>query len=373
MMQQVNRVLCTNVKKLNDFRRFSSSSFPLSLGYIAGLQSSPTFSSSDTPQLWSTFDESYEILQEVDPNVLWELETELWEENRMKFIHSTKSISVIDYFVQEGGKNAIRSLVFNTRPKLIQSSIEVEYNTSGSCEKILWQKPPPLVGFTSTHLGGLALSMPLWLASNKRMNDKHATQTKLPNVLVLGAGGCTVPSLLAQAGCKVTAIEANEDVRQAALDYFGATEAGIELLSGYGEEYLQNLVHSNSHTKFDILLIDAEDGKSAPPKSMKSGAFWNDVQSKIHSDAVVAINIISDASERMEFQISVSDALPYHNVWRCKVPEVAEVSKRHSLLFATPISPEKNTVLMRVKEILEVSNYVDRPLDWLKEVELSIK
>ena len=66
---------------------------PLSLGYIAGLQSTPmqqstrhsddsnTNASRSTP--WTTFDKAYDIQQQINPDMLLEFETNLWEHDQI--------------------------------------------------------------------------------------------------------------------------------------------------------------------------------------------------------------------------------------------------------------------------------------------------
>jgi len=302
----------------------------------------------------------------------------MWEQDRMKFVHSTKEISVIDlYQLPRHGElkygKAIRSLIFNARPNLIQSSIEVEYRGDES-SKVLWGKPPPLVGLTATHLGGLALSVPLWLACRNNRNQKIQDDKSKPRALVLGAGGCTIPSVLKSSGCNVIAIEPSHDVRHAALRYFGAgtADADIELLPGYGEEYLKRKLD-----KVDILIIDAEDGQSAPPQSMKKGSFWREaVVPSLNADAVVAVNVIANPdTERMEFKHLVAEAMPSHDVWCCEVPSVAEVSNRHCILFATPSSSVEGkndgNIMPRVKETMDEFDYVDMKSEWIEEMELA--
>ena len=394
---------------------------PLSLGYVAGLQtqSASTSNSNNDDLTWTFFDEAYEILQQVDPEVLLEFETDLWEQDGMKFVHSTKEISVIDLYHQHQlyepnhTTKAVRSLIFNARPSLIQSSIEVEFYTEQNeiehdhdhdhehqheiepkvHVQVLWGKPPPLVGLTATHLGGLTLSVPLWLACRKNKknlqngndNDDDSDKNK-PRALVLGAGGCTIPSLLKKSGCNVIAIEPSHDVRHAALTYFGAgkADADIVLLPGYGEDFLgkhhqhqphQHQQHqhqqrnSNSTcSNFDILIIDAEDGQSAPPHSMKDASFWRDqVVPSLNDESVVAVNVIADHHERAELRHLVAEAMPSHHVWYCKVPSIAEVSSRHCILFATI----DDNIMPRVKEAMDEFDYVDMKSEWIKEMELA--
>ena len=65
----------------------------MSLGYLAGIQSSGPNASFDS------FDEADDLLQTVaeqDPTLLSEFEDDLWKNSRQQFVYSTKSISVID-------------------------------------------------------------------------------------------------------------------------------------------------------------------------------------------------------------------------------------------------------------------------------------
>mmetsp|Transcript_7323 Transcript_7323/g.14543 ORF Transcript_7323/g.14543 Transcript_7323/m.14543 type:complete len:483 (-) Transcript_7323:895-2343(-) len=377
---------------------------PLCLGYLAGLQcQSP---SGDTP--WNTFDEAYDLLRQVDPAVLREFETNARLKDGMEFAYATREVSVIDVDTgirrvrvgqnsdsrQEegssddgnggggggGGSGAIRSLIFNARPKLIQSSIEIE--RVGAAGPRVWGAPPPLVGPTATHLGGLALTLPLWLAcggggggeKNKRDGRRE------PSAVVLGAGGCTIPAVLAKAGCHVTAVEPSEDVRHAARHYFGASDGDVELLPGFGEDYLMTRIDNNGNQSadttcdaaIDILIIDAEDGNSAPPASMKEESFWKDVVvPSLSPNGVVAVNVIADHDERNKFIRMVNEVMESHHIWCCEVPSIAKVSNRHSFMFATPSAAEEGglDIMTSVKEEMDKFSYVDMKLEWTKELE----
>lgn len=357
---------------------------PLSLGYVAGLQcQSP---SGDTP--WNTFDEAYDLLRQVDPAVLREFETTVRTQDGMEFVYATKDVSVIDMRVvqnsqagtcSDDGKDTgggIRSLVFNARPKLIQSSIEIE--CVGAAGPKVWGAPPPLVGLTATHLGGLALALPLWLACSGGKNNRR-DERKKPSAVVLGAGGCTIPAVLAKAGCHVTAIEPSEDVRYAARHYFGASDGGVELLAGFGEDYLVSRMNNGNDATdnicdaaIDILVIDAEDDNSAPPSSMKEESFWNDaVVPSLSPNGVVAVNAIADQDERNKFIRMVNEVMESHHIWCCEVPSIAKVSNRHSIMFATPTAAEEGglDIMTSVKKEMDKFNYVDMKLEWTKELE----
>mmetsp|Transcript_29125 Transcript_29125/g.84658 ORF Transcript_29125/g.84658 Transcript_29125/m.84658 type:complete len:451 (+) Transcript_29125:132-1484(+) len=346
---------------------------PLSLGYVAGLQSHSTAAATshedDEEVTWSSFDEAYEILEQIDPEVIYEFEENLWDEDNMKFIHSTRDISVIDMEIT-GEDKAIRSLVFNARPKLIQSSIEIDH--VGAIGPRMLGDPPPLIGLTATHLGGLALAVPLWLAINNKAFPAEDAPDR-PRAVVIGAGGCTIPAVLAKAGCDVTAIEPHLDVCDAAKQHFGAEDAGIELIAGYGEEYLSGDYDSKGADRgaFDLLIIDAEDGKSAPPRSMQEETFWTgSVLPRLSSNAVVAINVIADQNERIELSRIVDKALQSHDVWCCEVPDIANVSDRHCIMFVTPQTTEEDDgIVKRFKAELDTFAYVDMPEEWSSEIE----
>lgn len=348
---------------------------PFSLGYVAGLQSHSTAATTsheddEEDVTWSSFDEAYEILEQIDPEVLYEFEKNLWDEANMKFIHSTRDISVIDMEIT-GEDKAIRSLVFNSRPKLIQSSIEIDH-VGATGPKVLGA-PPPLVGLTATHLGGLALAVPLWLASNNKTLPAKDAPGRRPRAVVIGAGGCTIPAVLAKAGCDVTAIEPHEDVCDAACRYFGAEDANIKLINGYGEQYLSEDNHDSksANRKVDLLIIDAEDGKSAPPQTMRDESFWTGtVLPHLASNAVVAVNVIANQDERIELSRIVDKALQYHDVWCCEVPDIANVSDRHCLMFVTPQMKEEDVgIEERFNKEMDKLTYVDMPKEWSIEVE----
>ena len=347
---------------------------PLSLGYVAGLQSHSKAASSsheddDEDVTWSSFDEAYGILEQIDPQVLYEFEENLWDENNMRFIHSTRDISVIDMEIT-GEDKAVRSLVFNARPKLIQSSIEIEHVGATSGPKV-FGAPPPLVGLTATHLGGLALAVPLWLASNKKTLPPAKDGPDRPRAVVIGAGGCTIPAVLAKVGCDITAIEPHADVHDAARQYFGADDANIKLIIGYGEQYLSENDSKDLNKTFDLLLIDAEDGKSAPPQTMREESFWTGaVAPHLASNAVVAVNIIANEDDRFQLTRIIDRVLQGHDVWCCDVPDIANISDRHCIMFATPQTKEDSDgVLERFNKEMDEFAYVDMPVEWSKLVE----
>lgn len=343
--------------------------------------------------------EDADATSSFDQNLLVQWEQDLYQTRGIKFVWSTKDVSVIDVTSlssslttgdgdnnTDGNKNTAttRCLIFNNRPHLVQSSIRMDSSSSSNQQQ---QLPPPLLGETGTHLGGLALSVPLlWEIMRNNLHHEHdahdVPQESLllrqkKKAIVIGAGACTVPMVLAGlGGWNVTAVEPSGDVIYAAKSYFGAnnihtTNGGtLELIESTGEAFLSSLVRNadKQSNKCQIFIVDAEDGNTntsdgagmqqltAPPASMQTKHFWrNLVVPCLDNDgsAVIAVNVIGKEEAVKHFQSMLKDALPHHyTILQCHVPKDANVSRRHSLLFAlsSPIHPSNLNYLRRRKK-----------------------
>jgi len=371
-----------------------------------------------------------------DSQLLLEWETDLQTKQGVTFVWSTKEVSVVDVTDADMMRN--RCLIFNDRPHLIQSSIRIGSSGSGSgsgdndIDNNAATAPPHLLGESGTHLGGLALAVPLLNCisdaaaghdvnnnnynddNNNHDNQKKTKTKKEKEAIVIGAGACTVPMVLANnsppfpngaSSWNVRAIEPSRDVLHAAKTYFGAEAKSLELIQSTGEEYLSSLLqqqHQQTSTtslekdynskssrrgrKCQILIVDAEDGSSisgdssseeeiltAPPKSMQSKEFWSNLvvpNLDEKEEVVIAINIIGTKAATKRFQHMLKDALPGHyDIVSCGVPPEAGVSSRHSLLFALsrPLEEEYLDCLLGNKSSM-AGLYVDLPHLWLREL-----
>ncbi|GMI32319.1 hypothetical protein TeGR_g1564 [Tetraparma gracilis] len=318
---------------------------PRSLGYMAGLQS--VGPSAPFPD----FDVAFSILREVaevDPAVIEDFEADLWADSKQRFVYGTKAISVIDTEIPSNkprGGQAIRSLINNRQPSLIQTSILIpQVNAGGPLNP---SAPPPLTGPAGTHLGGLALALPLWRCLDR--GDSGAPKfAGAPAVAICGAGGCSLPSLLASLGASVSACEPCQDTIDAANVFFGAGEAPFRLRRCDAETFLAD------ERDLDVLIIDAADGH-CPPLSMREPSFWSSLVSPaLHPSGVVAVNMIGEPGDQAAFQSTMSEGLPRHNVFSVKAPAIAEVSDRHRLLFAAPKETDLDTAtsLMFSEEVM---------------------
>lgn len=323
---------------------------PLCIGFLAGIQSSgPSAPFSD-------FDDAYDLLQGVlatDASVIDCYEKDLWRESpRQKFVHSTKAISVIDTEIVGASKHrgAIRSLIHNRNPHLIQSSIIVpQVSAPGPASAA----PPPLTGLASTHLGGLALALPLF----------QCVQEKTPTIAICGAGGCSLPRLLAHHGAIVSCCEPCPDTIFAATRFFGADDSFTIQLDD-SHSFL------SKSRDIDVLIIDAADS-DAPPLSMRESNFWSSIvrPSLSLSGSIVATNFIGDLHALDNFLGILREVLDNHDTFAVSPPAEAGVSDRHKLLFAIPKNVDLSAQLM---EKVVGKGYLDSEEKWLEMIAVAV-
>ena len=308
------------------------------MGFLAGL-----YAHGDDA-LYNSFEEAYETLKEVSPELLASFEEELKESQSRTFLYGDKLVSVID--TVELDKTATRTLILNRRPHLVQTAVKV--GSPGA--PYTYGGPAPL---SETHLGGLALS--LLMSPQAR-----------PHCAIIGAGGCTLANTLTSFDLSsLTAVEPCASVRSAALLFFGADTSKFSLVGGDGLSYLGHQPPSS----LDLLIIDADDG-NIPPKSMSTKEFFLDsVAPVLSADGVVAINAIGTSEELSALEATVRDSFPNHYTASIPAPPEAEVdSDRHTLLFVTP-SP---IVPHELEALLEKRPVVSEPQAWMNSIHQSI-
>jgi len=240
---------------------------PRSRGYLAGLSIAP-----GADMEGSSFEEAFQLLGHVDEGLLSEYEQDLWHEERLQFVFATKQVSVIDSAI--GAEEYVRLLVRNSEPRLVQTAVPID--------KMGAQSPPfparsPLFGQYGTHMGGLALAVPLWCASDRKSAKADISQ---PRVLVIGGGGGSIPRTIAAAlpAATVDVVELCPDTRRVARECFGLRELEstglLQLHGGCGAEHLMSIEKGS----VDVLIIDAagsqEEGLHAPPLALRSPVFW---------------------------------------------------------------------------------------------------
>ena len=103
-------------------------------GYLAGLHSYQPSGQDETESEnaeFESFESAWEAIQSVPEDLLKDFEDELWETQSKRFIYGSKEVSVIDAVVEteEPHQNdkVVRYLVWNERPNLIQTAVEVPH------------------------------------------------------------------------------------------------------------------------------------------------------------------------------------------------------------------------------------------------------
>jgi len=370
---------------------------------------------------FESFESAWEAIQAVPEELLNDFEDELWETQSRRLIYGTKHASVIDAVepIREGGAagtaiaadhqptRVVRYLILNERPNLIQTAVEVlsvgapykhyfrQRRNDGSVVDDAWMAlPPPPV--SRTHLGGLAMALPLWHKANTATDNKAAAPTRTapnepfaaPNCLLIGAGGCSLAHTLAanlflekhnqknadddpESMPRLTAVEASPEILKASELWFGAKSSEkddekddektnenhgetarspeppfFDLVHDTGESYLASLVESSERegetSLIDILIVDAEDG-TAPPRSMRTPEFWQGQvlpSLNLTRSPIVAVNAIGTDSEVSELVRTMQTALCGNGSGNdCVIlvvdpPPEAGVTDRHKLVFA---------------------------------------
>ena len=331
-------------------------------GFLAGMQ---TVSISDDGD---AFDEAYDLLGHVDEKLLDAYAEDLRNDAHLHIVFGSRLVSVFDRVEQRAGSannnsreettNAAhqqphhedsvvtRHMIFNERSGFIQTAVPVD--AVGAPYDATKAPPPPLA---STHLGGLALAYLIWRKSLLRAEDRYcqeagkgylqANTEQQPNVVLIGAGGCSLATTLASVTKSLTAVEVCSEVIQAAEQWFGVgpRQRQFDLIQSCGIEYVASQAQDAS---IDVLLIDAEDG-AAPPREMQTSHFWSDiVLPKLARSAVVGINVIGDrVKERDVFQHRLEQYLNNKNKEKKRVvvhnivppPEAALTGDTCALFF----------------------------------------
>lgn len=285
------------------------------------------------------------------------------------------------------------------------------------------------------------------------LQEKNCTFHHPPNCLLIGAGGCSLAHSLSaslfldarpQRGAAesdpkpvLKAVEASLEILEASKLWFGASNEEEETTTSHrgstqqhtkppffdlvhdtGESYLESLLaasrkgtrkkdqNQNDNTKppssnssnqssllIDVLIIDAEDG-SAPPQSMRTREFWNELVLpclNFEAGPVVGVNAIGSHSEtsalvqtmREAFRKYTNNESSSYNYTVVVVtpPPEANVTDRHKLVFALPSTKQGMTTSNNQTTTAacwnladdDLNGLVDAPRAWEQQVKLALE
>ena len=153
-----------------------------------------------------SYEQACDVLESVDVEMLRDFERELAEAGQ-QVVSSCRLLSVLDTLEALDGEDGcwLRSMHFNQRLDFVQSCVRVR----GAADAAPRQRQPdhsrapPSTGSTATHLGGLSSALALHQLLARQCGSAAAAAAPAAeggdalSVLILGAGGCSVPAHLA--------------------------------------------------------------------------------------------------------------------------------------------------------------------------------
>jgi len=233
-------------------------------------------------KLGQSFDKAYETLGDVPADVLREFAQDfpgtmvVYSSKDMSVLQTTTTPVALDHTAERAdvttlttpagtGKYAERSLVFNRSIDLKQSSVHVTLMTSAGAASLVQLDRPP-----EGALEGLSLVASLCDKQKEGEGEGEGAPHRKLKVLVLGGGGCSVPSFLYTTlkpdypGLEVDVVELNREVCAVARKYFGVAEleersrGAFRLHQQDALVYLRDMVRRGESV--DMLVVDVEDG-----------------------------------------------------------------------------------------------------------------
>jgi len=252
--------------------------------------------------LGMSYDEACETVQALPPALLAQFEADLAAAGQ-QLVASTRELTVLDTEAPAPG-TWLRSLHFNARLDYVQSCVLVR-GGGGDCpaDRVPdHSSAPPSTGATATHLRRLLNAVGL-----QRLLLPAGDPDPAPlRIVVLGAGGCTVPAHLATAlrhPAAVEAVEISPAVVEVAHEWFGISTIPDETLRVHTSCALEWM--RCAEQPIDVLLIDLESGASgasgeirAPPPEVLAPAFLSRIAALVgrHKPGAVAVNTIASES-----------------------------------------------------------------------------
>ena len=233
-------------------------------GYLAGITtSSLPPSPSHTP---TSFNESYNLLQEVPISTLKDWEATHNLETNEKILYGSKQITVVE------SENR-RRLLFNTRLHLTQAEVSVCPIDNSIIND----------GSAFGAMGALLFS-PL-LTPRPRTNQ---------NLLLLGGGANTISTFLLNKfpDLRVDSVEIDAEVCKVAEKFFGASDNRLNVVTDCAFNHLATMVKQQ---QYDMVVVDLDFGNGVndsivvPPRRVLDSGFLNELKCVVSPGGVVCV------------------------------------------------------------------------------------
>jgi predicted DNA-binding protein (UPF0251 family) len=330
-----------------------------------------------------SYAEASEVLQHIDQSMLDEFAAEL-AQGGQQVVASTPQVTVLDSIVPEETTGAqsrsttswLRSLHFNDRLDYVQSCVRV--TGTPACPPELrvadHSQPPPAHGATATHLHLLLVAVGLHRAIVTE--TEHALAEHL-RIVVLGAGGCSVPAYLATAlrlpggrPAEIDAVELNDDVVAAARVHFGIQDLEevnddtpsnrLRVHRQCALAWVKAASESVASESVDVLIVDLQGGNAAdrhlgkcevyaPPLAAMDLEFLHEVTKLIRNHpsrpGVVAFNCIATPEGLIQIQERLR-----HGLSLAKVERHMETTER------VPATHDNDVQMWAVAPVVEIEH-----------------
>jgi len=190
----------------------------------------------------------------------------------------------------------IKKLFRNFFPELIK---EYRSSINGLIQVVMAFNQPRLMIGGMVQSGGMVRK--LWRQALEKLAEK---KPQINNVLILGlgCGDCAFEIQKLYPEAKMTGVEIDDKVIEAAQCYFSlATVKNLKIAVGDGATYVKQQAKKKIKDKFDLVLIDVYLGETIP-RQFTAKAFFRALAKIITHDGVVIYNHLFFKQHRRQAQ-----------------------------------------------------------------------
>lgn len=150
-------------------------------------------------------------------------------------------------------------------------------------------------------------------------------QNNAENILIIGCGGGTLGTMLADSNCNVTIVDINPISFEIARKYFGLNEK-INCQTHDGMSYILA-----DNREYDTIVVDAYDGGNIPDHLL-SEKFLSSLRSRLTPTGLVVFNVHVEDGEN-DLPDKICSKLNSLN-WQVRLLDIPWATKRNSIVLA---------------------------------------